>query len=48
MSLTVTRVENGADAKQSTMDAMRTDLEAGGVEFINGDAPGVQLQLKTA
>jgi transcriptional regulator with XRE-family HTH domain len=40
---TVTRIENGADAKQSTMDKLRRALEAGGVEFTNGDHPGVRL-----
>lgn len=43
---TVTRIENGADAKQSTIDALRAALEAGGVEFIpeNGGGPGVRLR----
>ena len=42
---TVTRIENGADAKQSTMNALRQALEAAGVEFIaeNGGGPGVRL-----
>jgi len=40
---TVTRIENGADAKQSTMDKLRRALEAAGVEFTNGDQPGVRL-----
>ena len=40
---TVTRIENGADAKQSTMDRLRSALEAAGVEFTNGDQPGVRL-----
>jgi transcriptional regulator with XRE-family HTH domain len=40
---TVTRIENGADAKQSTMDALQHALEAAGVEFTNGDLPGVRL-----
>jgi transcriptional regulator with XRE-family HTH domain len=49
---TVTRIENGADAKQSTMDRLQQALEAAGVEFIdeNGGGPGVRLrkrQLKT-
>ena len=43
---TVTRIENGADAKQSTMDRLQQALEAAGVEFIdeNGGGPGVRLQ----
>jgi len=42
---TVTRIENGADAKQSTMDALQQALESAGVEFIdeNGGGPGVRL-----
>jgi transcriptional regulator with XRE-family HTH domain len=45
---TVTRIENGADAKQSTMDRLRQALEAAGVEFIdeNGGGPGVRLQKR--
>jgi transcriptional regulator with XRE-family HTH domain len=41
---TVTRIENGADAKQSTIDRLRRALEAAGVEFTNGDQPGVRLR----
>ena len=40
---TVTRIENGADAKQSTIDALQRALEAAGIEFTNGDQPGVRL-----
>ena len=40
---TVTRIENGADAKQSTMDALRRALEGAGIEFTNGEQPGVRL-----
>jgi transcriptional regulator with XRE-family HTH domain len=40
---TVTRIENGADTKQSTMTALQHALEAAGVEFTNGDRPGVRL-----
>jgi transcriptional regulator with XRE-family HTH domain len=45
---TVTRIENGADAKQSTMDALQGALEAAGVEFTNGDQPGVRLTKAVA
>jgi transcriptional regulator with XRE-family HTH domain len=45
---TVTRIENGADAKQSTMDALQRGLEAAGVEFTNGDQPGVRLTKAAA
>jgi transcriptional regulator with XRE-family HTH domain len=40
---TVTRIENGADAKQSTMDRLQRALEAAGIEFTNGKRPGVRL-----
>jgi len=40
---TVTRIENGADAKQSTIDRLQQALEAAGIEFINGDRPGVRV-----
>jgi transcriptional regulator with XRE-family HTH domain len=45
---TVTRIENGADAKQSTMDKLQRILEAAGIEFIdeNGGGPGVRLRKK--
>jgi transcriptional regulator with XRE-family HTH domain len=45
---TVTRIENGADAKQSTMDRLQHALEAAGVEFSNGDQPGVRLTKDAA
>ena len=43
---TVTRIENGADAKQSTVDAMRKAMETAGVIFIaeNGEGAGVRLR----
>jgi transcriptional regulator with XRE-family HTH domain len=42
---TVTRIENGADAKQSTVERLQNALEAAGVEFIaeNGGGPGVRV-----
>ena len=45
---TVTRIENGADAKQSTMDRLQHALEFAGVEFIdeNGGGPGVRLRKR--
>jgi transcriptional regulator with XRE-family HTH domain len=45
---TVTRIENGADAKQSTMDRLQHALEAAGMEFIqeNGGGPGVRLRRR--
>src|ERR1019366_5339194 len=46
---TVTRIENGSDAKQSTIATLRAALESDGVEFIaeNGGGAGVRLK-KTA
>jgi transcriptional regulator with XRE-family HTH domain len=43
---TVTRIENGADAKQSTIEKLQRALEAAGVEFIeeNGGGAGVRLR----
>lgn len=43
---TVKRIETGADAKVSTVDALRSALEAAGVEFIpeNGGGAGVRLR----
>jgi transcriptional regulator with XRE-family HTH domain len=45
---TVTRIENGADAKQSTMDRLQHALESAGVEFIdeNGGGAGVRLRKR--
>ena len=45
---TVTRIENGADAKQSTIERLQRALEVAGVEFIdeNGGGPGVRLRKR--
>ena len=43
---TVTRIENGADAKQSTMDKLQHALEAAGVEFIDENGGGVGVRLR--
>jgi hypothetical protein len=32
--------------QQSTVDAIRAALETGGVEFTNGDQPGVRLNVQ--
>jgi transcriptional regulator with XRE-family HTH domain len=47
---TVTRIENGADAKQSTMDRLQEALEIAGIEFIdeNGGGPGVRLRKRSS
>jgi len=43
---TVTRIELGADAKQSTIETLQRTLEAAGIEFIpeNGGGPGARLR----
>lgn len=48
---TVTRIENGADAKQSTITALQSALEQAGVIFLEAGAtvdggPGVRLATK--
>lgn len=45
---TVTRIENGADAKQSTIERLQQALESAGIEFIdeNGGGPGVRLRRR--
>jgi transcriptional regulator with XRE-family HTH domain len=40
---TVNRFEAGQDARVSSVDKMRRALELAGVEFTNGNAPGVKL-----
>ena len=40
---TVARFERGDDLKERTIDALQRALEAAGVEFTNGDQPGVRL-----
>lgn len=40
---TVTRFERGDELKPRTIDALRLAFEAAGVEFTNGDKPGVRL-----
>jgi predicted transcriptional regulator len=40
--------EGQLNAKLSTVEALRRALEARGVEFTNGDAPGVRLRAPTA
>ena len=41
---TVARLERGEVLAPRTLAAIRTALEAAGVEFTNGDAPGVRLR----
>ena len=44
---TLSRVEADQPANASTLAAIRAALEAAGVEFTNGDAPGVKLRKQT-
>ena len=45
---TVTRFENGSDAKQSTIAALRAALEKAGVEFLDEDGGGPGVRLRKA
>jgi transcriptional regulator with XRE-family HTH domain len=40
---TVARFERGEELKERTVEALQRALEAAGVEFTNGDRPGVRL-----
>ena len=40
---TVARFERGEELKERTIDALQRALEVAGVEFTNGDQPGVRL-----
>jgi transcriptional regulator with XRE-family HTH domain len=41
---TVARFERGEPLKERTVEAIQRALEAAGVEFTNGDQPGVRLK----
>ena len=41
---TITRLERGDPQYDRTVTAVRAALEAAGVEFTNGDGPGVRLR----
>nr|WP_211110028.1 helix-turn-helix transcriptional regulator [Acuticoccus mangrovi] len=46
---TVTRIEKGGDAKQSTLQAIQRALEAAGVQFVSdesGRGLGVQIKIQ--
>jgi hypothetical protein len=45
---TVLRFERGDDLKERTIAAIRRALDSAGVEFTNGDQPGVRLTKVTA
>jgi len=44
---TVARLERGESLRERTVDAIRAALEAAGVEFTNGEQPGVRLRKAT-
>ena len=41
---TVVRFEASVELKERTVDAIRSALELAGVEFTNGDQPGVRFR----
>ena len=46
---TISRIERGADARVSSLDAIRRALEDAGIEFIDaadGKGPGVRLKAE--
>ena len=43
---TITRFERGDGIHPRNAEAIQRALESAGVEFINGDAPGVRLRRK--
>ena len=45
---TVARFERGDELKERTIDALQRALESAGVEFTNGDQPGVRLTKASA
>ncbi len=45
---TIARFERGEALKERTVEAIRAALESAGVEFTNGEAPGVRLRKPVA
>jgi transcriptional regulator with XRE-family HTH domain len=45
---TVARFERGDELKVRTIDALQRALEGAGIEFTNGDQPGVRLTKAAA
>jgi transcriptional regulator with XRE-family HTH domain len=45
---TVARFERGEELKERTIEALQRALEAAGVEFTNGEQPGVRLNKSAA
>ena len=45
---TIARFERGDELKERTIDALQRALEAAGIEFTDGDQPGVRLTKAAA
>jgi hypothetical protein len=45
---TVARFERGEELRERTIEALQRALEAAGVEFTNGEQPGVRLSKSAA
>src|SRR5580704_2500490 len=45
---TITRFERGDQLKERTIEAIQRALEAAGIEFTNGEQPGVRLTKAAA
>jgi transcriptional regulator with XRE-family HTH domain len=45
---TVVRFERGEDLKERTVEALQRAFEAAGLEFMNGDRPGLRLGSRAA
>ena len=45
---TVARFERGDELKERTIDGLQRALEAAGIEFTNGDQPGLRLTQAAA
>jgi transcriptional regulator with XRE-family HTH domain len=45
---TVNRFEAGHDLRMSSVAKMQAAFEAAGIEFTNGDAPGVRMRRELA
>lgn len=45
---TVVRFERGEELKERTVEALQRAFEAAGLEFLNGDRPGLRLGSRVA
>jgi transcriptional regulator with XRE-family HTH domain len=43
---TIVRFEKGEELKPRTVEAIQSAYEAAGIEFIDGDAPGIRLHAR--